>query len=105
MRQTSLLERKQNAEKNCMDCLIYKYQDDFHRIVTQRQRYCDEVLTICCRTCNQHSNFYDSKIYGDKVNDVFVKKLEIKLKQILGLTEYNKEKERIREELTWMKKI
>ena len=90
----------------CVDCLIYKYQDNLpDKVVTQRQHYWDEVLTIACRTCNQHSNFCDPKIYSDMINDVFVKKLENILRNKLGSKDYKEEKNRIMEEKTWRKKL
>ena len=97
-----------NNEKCCSNCLVYTYQNNLpSKIITQREHYWNEVLTICCRTCNyqQHNNFCNSKIYRDKVNDVFVKKLEIKLRHSLGPTEYEKKKDKIREGSIWMKKI
>jgi len=95
-----------NNKKFCTSCLVYNYQGNLpSKITTQREHYQDTILTICCRTCNQYSNFCDPRIREDKVNDVFVKKLEIKLRHSLGPTEYEKEKDKIREESIWMKKI
>ena len=93
-------------KRECAKCLIFTYQGNFHTIITKRQRYWDTVLTICCRVCNQHSNFMcNLQTHTNVIDDVFIKELEIKLKDILGPAEYNKEKERIKEESEWMKKL
>jgi len=97
-------------KKCCTSCLFFTYHDDkfveSFKVTTQRERYWDEVLTICCRTCNQHSNFMcNLQTHTNVIDDVFIKELEIKLKDILGPAEYNKEKERIKEESEWMKKL
>ena len=96
-----------NSKKSCADCLVHNYQGNLHTIVTKREHYWDEVLTICCRTClyGEYSNFCDPKLHGDVINDVVVKKIEIRLKSILGPGEYSKEKNRIMEESEWIKKI
>lgn len=92
-------------KKECVNCIVYKYQGNFHTIVTKRERYWDEILTICCRACNQHSLFIDPEIHGNSINDIFIKKFDIKLKQMLGPEGYRKEKEKMREELAWMKRM
>ncbi|MBU4501117.1 MAG: hypothetical protein KKA79_00880 [Nanoarchaeota archaeon] len=99
----------ENGERKrcCSDCVVYKYQNNLpDRITTQRQRCWDTVMSICCRTCNQHSNFMcNLQTHTNVIDDVFIKKLEILLRNKLGYAKYRKEKERMMEESEWIKKI
>lgn len=99
------------TKRCCANCLIYQYQDEMLKspfnINTQKEKNWDMVLTIACRTCtyNNYPHFCDPALHGDKINDVFIKKLEMQLKNNLGIIEYRKEQERMKEEKEWMKHI
>ncbi|MEW6070750.1 MAG: hypothetical protein AB1485_09050 [Candidatus Thermoplasmatota archaeon] len=70
-------------EIDCASCLIYDYHTYNlpEKITTQAQKYKDTVLTIACNTCTNCSNYIPNNP-GAKVNERFLKSLEMKFKVV-----------------------
>lgn len=69
----------QTEKKKCMDCVIYDYHSRLlpEKIVTERQRFWDKVLTLACSTCRDYSNYHSKQKH--RLNDFFVQKLGMKM--------------------------
>lgn len=80
------------SEKDCMTCVMYEYHtyQPPKRIVSEKQRELDEVLTAMCNLCSSYSNWHDKEKY--KLNDYTINKFKLKLKVMRNAAAENNQK-------------
>lgn len=84
--------KKQSTLKDCSTCVMYEYHSYLlpEKIITERQKHWDEILTKACNNCTvkDYRNYHSMN--DCELNDEFVEKLELKLRRIKNDSEERK---------------